>query len=118
MKKLKGILLLLFTLVCGLMIFAACGEEGGNEDLKTITGITFTDKTVTYDGNEHEITVTGTLPDGVTVSYSNNKGTAVGTYAATATLSGEGYKKLELTATLTIVGRAITGITFTDAEFP
>lgn len=114
MKKLRGILLLLFTLVCGLMIFAACGEEGGSDDLKTITGITFADKTVTYDGTEHEITVSGTLPEGVTVAYTGNKGTDVGTYAAKATLSGEGYKTLELTATLTVEGRTITGITFTD----
>lgn len=69
---------------------------------KTITGVTFTDKTVTYNGREHEITVTGTLPVGVSVVYTNNKATEAGTYPAKAVLSGKGYETLTLTATLTV----------------
>ncbi len=119
MKKLLAAFSLLFALVaaCGL---AACGEKPEpkpdpkpEETLTDITGVTFTDKTVTYDGTEHEITVSGTLPAGVSVAYQNNKGTDVGVYNATATLTGTGYKTLTLTAKLTIEGKAITGVMFT-----
>lgn len=82
--------------------------------LLTITGVTFADKTVTYNGSEHEITVTGTLPEGVSVSYTNNTGTNAGTYNATAVLSGEGYNPLTLTATLKIEKAEITGVTFSN----
>ncbi len=120
MKKLLAGLSLLFALVaaCGL---AACGEKPEpkpepkpEETLADITGVTFTDMTVPYDGNEHEITVSGTIPAGVSVAYTNNKGTEAGEYNATATLTGTGYKTLTLTAKLTIEGRTITGVTFTD----
>ncbi|MDE6059068.1 MAG: MBG domain-containing protein, partial [Clostridia bacterium] len=67
-----------------------------------ITGITFEDKTVTYDENEHVITVSGTLPKGVSVSYTDNKGTKVGTYNAVATLSGANYETKILEAKLVI----------------
>ena len=87
-------------------------NNGGEDELLTITGVTFVNATVSYDGQEHEIVVTGTLPNGVTVDYEGNKGTNVGVYNATATLSGTGYKPLTLTATLTIVGRDIEGLTF------
>ncbi|MCH5152065.1 MAG: DUF5050 domain-containing protein [Clostridiales bacterium] len=81
---------------------------------KTITGVTFDNLTVTYDGEEHEITVSGTIPEDVTVQYVNNKGTKVGVYNATATLSGEGYNTLTLTAKLTINKATITGVTFSS----
>ena len=68
----------------------------------SFAGITFEDLTVVYDGNEHEIKISGTLPSGATVSYTKNKGTKVGTYDATATISCEGYESLTLNATLTI----------------
>ena len=77
-------------------------EQGGESADKTITGVTFADKTVTYDGEEHEIVVSGTVPQGVTVAYSQNKGTNAGTYEATAVLSGEGYQTLTLEAELVI----------------
>ena len=95
-------------------------DNGGEDELLTITGITFPNGTpVTYDGNPHSIEIVGTLPAGVSVKYScaghpsmTNSATDVGTYEITATLTGTGYKTLTLTATLTIVGRDITGITF------
>ncbi len=82
------------------------------EDKKTFTGIAFPDKTVTYDGTEHALAITGTLPDGTSVSYENEKGTNAGTYAATVTVSKEGYTTLSLNATLTINKADFTGITF------
>ena len=82
------------------------------EDKKTFAGIAFPDKTVTYDGTEHVLAITGTLPDGASVSYENEKGTNAGTYAATVTVSKEGYTTLSLNATLTINKADFTGITF------
>ncbi len=114
MKKFR---ILLLVVVSALFAFAlaACGEkEPEPPAAQTITGVTFTDKTVEYDGQEHEITVTGTVPEGVSVAYTNNKGTDAGVYNATATLTGEGYTTLTLTAKLTIEGKTITGVTFTD----
>src|SRR5690606_18441919 len=58
----------------------------------TFTGITFTNKTVLYDGNEHTIQIDGTLPQGALVVYTSttqgitNKATEVGTYHVTATI--------------------------------
>ena len=69
---------------------------------KTITGVTFSDGTFEYDGNKHSIFVSGELPEGVSVSYSGNNQTNAGTYQVTATLTGEGYEKLELKANLII----------------
>ena len=77
-----------------------------------ITGVTLSNKTVTYNGQEHLIVVEGEIPDGVTVTYSSNAGTNAGTYNAVALLQGEGYQPLQLTATLTIAPAPITGILF------
>ncbi|MBQ9085117.1 MAG: DUF5050 domain-containing protein [Clostridia bacterium] len=85
--------------------------------METITGVTFEDATYDYDGEEKTLSVTGTLPEGVTVSYSSNKGTNAGTYNATATLSGEGYNTLTLTAKLVINKINITGVTFEGATY-
>ena len=67
-----------------------------------ITGITFNNSTVTYDGTAHSIAIAGTLPQGTSVTYTNNIGTNAGTYNATATISGDGYVTLTLNATLKI----------------
>ena len=90
------------------------GEQPGTpeDELQQFTGITFTDKTVTYDGTEHTITVTGTLPDGAQVAYTNNAGTNAGTYDATATLTADNYEALTLRAVLTVQKATFTGITF------
>lgn len=82
-----------------------------------ITGVTFEDLTVVYDGNQHEINVTDSLPRGVSVSYTSNKATSAGEYTATATLTGKNYNKLTLTAKLTITKADIIGVTFEDATF-
>lgn len=75
---------------------------------ENITGVTFSDKTVVYNGQEWEIAVSGTLPDGATVNYTNNKGTDVGTYNATAIVTAGGYNDLELDATLVIEPKELT----------
>ena len=88
-------------------------QPGTPEDeLQQFTGITFANKTVTYDGTEHTITVTGTLPDGAQVAYTNNAGTNAGTYDATATLTADNYETLTLRAVLTVQKATFTGITF------
>lgn len=75
----------------------ACLEQ---ED-KEITTAVFESAEYDYDGNEHKIEVAG-IPNGVSVVYENNEATEPGVYDAKATLSGDGYKTLVLTATLTI----------------
>lgn len=97
MKLLKVLSLIVLVLPIAFML-SACGGD----DLKTFENITFTNQTVDYDGQEHEIVLNGELPQGVNVVYENNKGTNAGVYNAKATLTLEGYKKLELTAKLTI----------------
>lgn len=123
LRKLKTVWLVVLALVMVLALAVACtpntpeGENpagntsGGNTTdptKKDITGVTFSDATVPYDGEEHEITVSGTIPEGVTAIYTGNKGTNAGTYKATATLSGEGYNTLTLNATLTVNKAQIT----------
>ncbi len=89
------------------------GGETGTKEIKwsiakatyDMSGVTFTDKTETYDGSEKSITISGNLPTGVQVSYTNNTGTDAGTYTATATFTGDStnYEAIESkTATLTI----------------
>ena len=119
MKKIFFLLLLAMLLALPLV---ACNKtpntppDNGQEEITEteITGITFSDANFDFDGQEHAVTVTGIIPDGVSVSYANNKGTDAGTYNATATLSGTGYKTLTLNAKLTINPLTITGVTFRD----
>lgn len=67
-----------------------------------ITGVTFTDKEVTYSGKEFSIEPTG-IPDGATVKYAgSNTYVEAGVYTVNATVSKLGYKDLNLSATLTI----------------
>ena len=125
MKKIAKLGILLMTLLLCCILIVACDDTEnptgdqppeGSPTLIDITGITFENKTVDFDGSEHTITVIGTLPTGVSVVYTNNSGTAAGTYEATAVLSGKGYNTLTLTATLTITAPTlpnITGVTFT-----
>lgn len=97
-----------FLCACG----AAPSEEKDETQLMTISGVTFNGATYDYDGTEKVITVTGNIPAGVTVTYSGNKGTDVGEYSATATLSGEGYEQLVLTAKLVIGKIEMSGLSF------
>lgn len=75
-----------------------------------LSGVTFADATVGYDGQPHSLAVAG-LPSGVTASYANNAKTAAGTYAITASFTGDAnHEAITATkkATLTISRRAVT----------
>ena len=106
---------LLFLLLSFAVLIVGCGP-GSNPpaELKEISGITFADKTVTYDGQTHSLEISGTLPEGVNLEYLNNEQIDVGEHKVTAKMSGEGYKPLQLEAKLIIKGMKITGVTFAD----
>lgn len=93
----KIIFFIIFVLPFAFFI-SACTDD----DLKTFTGISFSNEIVDYNGQEYEITILGELPDGVSVVYENNKATNAGEYNAKVTISMEGYKTLILTAKLII----------------
>src|SRR5690606_5722619 len=77
-------------------------EEPEPVDPTPITGITLRDASFTYDGTAQSLVIAGTLPEGVSVTYGNNSRTEVGTQQVTATISGENYETLVLTAELTV----------------
>ncbi|MCC5941950.1 MAG: hypothetical protein JJU37_10455, partial [Balneolaceae bacterium] len=79
--------------------------------------VSFEDATYVFDGTERTIEITGTLPDGASVAYQNNTRTNVGTQEATATITGNNFSTLVLTADLTITRANFTGISFEDASF-
>ena len=68
-----------------------------------MSGISFTDGTLTYNGEAQNLAVTGELPQGLKVSYGSGY-TEVGVYEITATFTGnKNYEDVEpMTATLTI----------------
>ena len=72
-----------------------------------MSGVTFADQTVVYDGEPHSLEISGTLPSGVTVSYTGNGQTEIGEYTVTATFTvadPANYNAIPaLTATLKIV---------------
>ena len=79
----------------------------------TITGITFSSQTFTYDGNSHTLEINGELPAGGSVSYTNNgPHTNAGVYQAKAVVSAPNYNDLTLNATLTINKATFTGYTY------
>ena len=74
-----------------------------------MSGITFADDRVTYDGEAHSIEIAGTLPDGVSVSYDVSYKVNAGEYTVTATFVGDydNYIAIpDITATLTIAKAA------------
>gem|GEM_PF-3685760 len=83
----------------------------------TITGITFADESIVFDGTAKSLSIAGTLPTDTSVNYANNNRTDVGKQEVTATISGANYTTLVLTADLTITKATISGITFEDVTF-
>ena len=71
-----------------------------------MSGISFKNVAVKYDGLAHSLSISGTLPEGVTVEYSENSFTAPGTYTVTAMfVVSDNYNEIpSMTATLTIIG--------------
>ncbi|MDO9552978.1 MBG domain-containing protein, partial [Rhodonellum sp.] len=82
-----------------------------------ITAITFEDGSFVYDGTAKSLEIEGTLPEGTSVAYSNNSLTNVGSQTATATITGDNYSTLVLTATLAITPATVEGITFENGSF-
>ena len=90
-----------------------------NKATHDMSGISFVDTSVIYNGQVQSVVITGTLPSGVSVSYTGNSGTNVGTYNAVATFVYDtvNYNAIaDMSATLTI-GKAtfdMSGISFDD----
>ena len=79
-----------------------------------ITGVTFSDKEVTYNGEAHSLAIEGVLPAGVSVSYDGNGKTYWGEYPVTARFAAtdstnEEVDVTEMNATLTINKMVFTG---------
>ncbi|MBR2789268.1 MAG: metallophosphoesterase, partial [Eggerthellaceae bacterium] len=98
--------------------------EGETGDTPAVTydlsGVSFSDTTVTYDGTEHSIFIEGDLPEGVTVSYEGNGQTNAGVYEVTAVFAtAEGDASLPSMTALLTINRAsfdMSGVTFEDAK--
>ena len=108
MKKSLSIVILALVALVSIVALVAC-ETMQSYDM---SGVTFTDKTVTYDGTAKTLTVSGKLPDGVAVAYEYFSGETklesapvnAGTYKVVAKFTGdEKHKPIDdKTATLTI----------------
>lgn len=128
MKKFFAVLLASVSIFCAGSLWAACGGDDKKSDdtsdttqtpqntLKTFTGVTLSDKTVTYDGEAHSLTVSGEVPSGASVTYTGNGQTNAGEYTVSAKISKEGYNDLTLSAKLKINKARFTGITFEEKE--
>ncbi len=96
--------------------YTVAGTNNYNGDTKTVSvtinkatfdmsGITFVNKTVKYDGQAQSIEIGGTLPNGIKVEYVNNDKIEVGVYTITANFIYDtaNYNAIQpMTATLTI----------------
>ena len=122
-KFLTSIFICLLTFISLFSLIACNDTKLEQKQDYDMSGITFEDKTVTYDGNEHALTISGTLPEGVTVTYENNKLTEVGSVKATAKFShnNPNYNEIpNMTATLTVEEASlkdITGISLEDKTY-
>ena len=90
--------------------------EKANYDM---TGITFADRTETYNGQGHSLAISGNLPNGVSVRYEGNGQIEAGEYTVTAKFAGDtkNYNAIpDMTAKLTVnkANYDMTGITFAD----
>ncbi len=98
--------------------------DGGELLTVDMSGVSFNDKSVKYDGTAQSIELEGTLPEGIkNVTYTGNGKTAVGTYTVTASFEVEnGYEQVApITATLTIYDSitvvSLDKVSFKDASF-
>ncbi|MCQ2801813.1 MAG: MBG domain-containing protein [Bacilli bacterium] len=80
---------------------------------KQLTGITFEDQVILYDGNYHSIYAQG-VPNFADVVYENNNQKYQDTYIVKATITAEGYVTLVLTAKMTITKKIFPDATFSD----
>lgn len=106
MKKFIGVVIVVITSFA--VAFGLCSCKPEKHDVPTeptkqnFTGLTLSDKIVTYDGSEQIVTIDGTIPDGASVSYENNKATDAGSYNVKAIVEKSDYNTLILTAKLVI----------------
>lgn len=84
-----------------------------------MSGVAFQNAEFEYDGQEHKLEIKGTLPEGVEVRYTANTLTNAGQIKVIVVFAGnKNYEEIpEMTATLTIKKRTITGIQFESREF-
>lgn len=74
------------------------------EDLLEFENVTYSDLSVTYDGNSHILNEVTNAPEGTTIVYENRESYIdAGSYISKATLSKKGYNSKTLTATLNIL---------------
>lgn len=115
MNKIKITIISFLLIFAGTIFLTGCGKE--ISEIKNITGISFEDTSFEYDGTEKEILITGNLPQGAEAVYQNNKATNIGEYLSTVVITAEGYNELTLTATLTILGRQFSDISFENQNY-
>ena len=107
MKEFKRFLLV-FVIIFGLVGLIACkgkkNEPKPELEVYDMSGITFEDLEVDWDGKAKSILISGELPEGVTVSYEGNERVRVGTYEIKANFEGaDTHQPIpSMTATLTI----------------
>ncbi len=118
MKNIFRKMFVLFILPISLLSITGCLSSGDKEStLSDITGLSFDNKVVDYNGEEHKIEVSGDNVDSYNITYTSNSGTNAGVYNATATIKKDNYNTLTLSASLTINGLDITGVTFESTAF-
>ena len=90
-----------------------------NKATYDMSGVTFADATVTYDGNAHSLAILGDLPAGVTVTYENNGKTSAGAYTVVAKFTGDAdnynvIPDMEATLTVNKATYDMSGVVFAD----
>ena len=94
-----------------------------------ITGISFIEKSVVYDGEVHTIQVTGTLPETVLIKYAEGSvdgpewtgAVEPGVYHIFAIMGGDFHNTLVLSTTLVITSGSleqVTGLSLTEESIP
>ncbi len=83
-------------------------------DKANFSGLTFINKTVTYDGTEQEVVLSGETPVGSQVTYTDNKGTDADEYEATVTVTNKNYNDFTATAVLKIKKAVLSGLSLAD----
>ena len=117
-----------YTITVSLNNTEACQWDDGSEGTLTYTfviakatydmsGVVFTGKTVTYNGQVHALEATN-LPAGVTVSYENNNQTNAGNYTVTANFVGNAnYNDIASQTAQLVIEKAtydMSGVAFVD----
>lgn len=108
MKKIRILVFALLAALTLILPIAACSHPSTEpnpeqpSDLKKFEGLSFSSLTAVYNGEEKKIELSGLLPEGALAEYSNNTATNAGKYAASVTVSLEGYETLVLKAELII----------------